>query len=342
LLYPERYGHFGRISRRRARTGNRTVIRGPAFVFVKQEVVKMTRHVAAIGLVLCLAPAWAAAQTAEFSVGAASARVHKAPSTGSPVIGTAPQGTVLEVTRELGDWVKVSWPSVPDSTGYVHVKSGSLRPASATTGTAARPAGRPLRAAPVRSSSGSTLTGPTGLAGADLSPLAHTEHPSDLGPQPRNGSTYVAPQPHLFGIGGRMGGSTIGFGGSARGWSRNALGAQIEVSRYAITSDGAPGSVTTMEFAPSALYALPDRISDYVWLRPFVGAGANWTRSTQTGFGSTSKLGFQAFGGAEATFSSLPRFTISGDVGYRSTQSPYDGFELGGLRFSLSGHWYLR
>jgi hypothetical protein len=100
--------------------------------------------------------------------------------------------------------------------------------------------------------------------------------------------------------------------------------------------------VTSFELAPSLLYSLPDRVSDYVWLRPYVGAGANLHRATQAGFGSTSELGFQAFGGGEMTFASVPRFALSVDVGYRWSRAPYDGFALDPLRFSVAGHWYVR
>ena len=42
------------------------------------------------------------------------------------VVGQAPRGTILKVSRELGSWVKVSWPGTPDDSGYVHVSVGSI------------------------------------------------------------------------------------------------------------------------------------------------------------------------------------------------------------------------
>ena len=93
--------------------------------------------------------------------------------------------------------------------------------------------------------------------------------------------------------------------------------------------------------APSVLFSLPDRVGDYVWLRPYVGGGASLQRATQTGFGSTSETGFQAFGGGEFTFASAPRLAVS-QSGYRRTHALYEGFELGGLRVGLSAHWYLK
>ena len=86
----------------------------------------MRRHVSAIILVLCLTPAAVHAQGVHLTVTAASAEVRKAPSVANPVIGHARRGTVLEVTREVGDWVKVSWPEAADGVGYVRASAGSV------------------------------------------------------------------------------------------------------------------------------------------------------------------------------------------------------------------------
>ena len=59
---------------------------------------------------LCASPASVLAQAAGFRVEAESASIHLSPSTGSLVIGHARRGMVLEVTRDLGSWVKVAWP----------------------------------------------------------------------------------------------------------------------------------------------------------------------------------------------------------------------------------------
>ena len=37
---------------------------------------------------------------------------------------------------------------------------------------------------------------------------------------------------------------------------------------------------TSFQVAPSFLYALPDKLTDYVWMRPYVGAGMIAYRST--------------------------------------------------------------
>jgi len=85
-----------------------------------------------------------------------------------------------------------------------------------------------------------------------------------------------------------------------------------------------------------------------VWVRPYLGAGANLYRSTlrsgTPGAGNAVSDGFglRAFGGGEVTFPSVPRFAVSADLGYLWSQTPFAGFELGGLGFSVSGHWYVK
>jgi len=86
----------------------------------------MIRHVAAAAVCLCLIPTWLCAQTTTLTVGVASADVHKFASIGSPVIGKAPRGTVLEVRRELGSWITVAWPAAEDGVAYMHVVTGSI------------------------------------------------------------------------------------------------------------------------------------------------------------------------------------------------------------------------
>lgn len=294
----------------------------------------MIRHAAALAVVLCLVPAWAGAQSPVLTVKVDSANVHKGPSTGSPVIGRAPRGASLEVTRNLGDWVKVAWASAPDAVGYVHLSAGTLgphpsapAPAAAATRTTARAAFTP-RQVPASTPAARP---------ADAPPLAAHDHVAQT-----QSSLYIAPPRHFVGLGGRVNGATLGYGGSARAWSRNRLGLQLDVSRYALTSTTMPGRVTSVHFGPSVLYSLPDRVSDYFWLRPYVGGGLSLTRSSQTGFESTSKTGLQAFGGAEVTFASMPRFALSADAGYRQSRTPFDGFEIGGVNFSIAGHWYVR
>lgn len=304
-----------------------------------------------LAIVLVASATAAAAQEPEITVTAASASVHKGPSTGSPVIGKVPQGTVLEVTRHLGDWVKVAWTEAPDSTGYVHLSAGTLgaRGASGRRGTPAR--GRDTQARVHGPSSTSRpappaprpgeLAGRTRTAVLHAEPVVHDHEVPD--------AVYITPPSHRVGLGGQVSGSALGFGAGARVWSRRKLGVQVDFSRFALTSQLAPGRVTSFQFAPGVLYALPDRVSDYFWLRPYLGAGLGIQRhrfSDAAAAGvavSESRVGFHAFGGGEITFASLPRFALSTDVAYRwREETPFAGFELGRMAFSISGRFYIR
>jgi hypothetical protein len=288
----------------------------------------MIRHMTAVVAVLCLSPSWLNAQDAVFTVKAPSATVHLAPSTGSPVIGRAPRGTLLEVTNELGSWVKVSWPDARDGEGFVHLSLGSVArqpPATSAAGTAPAPARRPSGAAP-------------------LSTIEEQAVPV----QTTRSVGSVIPPVHLFGIGGTMGGTTLGLGGTARIWSRNGLGLELEVSRHGFTSTSAPGRVTSIRFAPSVLYSLPDHVSDYVRLRPYAGAGTSIHRQSLSdpsmggAVVSDSGLGFRAFAGTEVTLATAPRLALSVGAGYERSPSPFAGFQSRRLSVAVSGHWYVR
>jgi opacity protein-like surface antigen len=160
---------------------------------------------------------------------------------------------------------------------------------------------------------------------------------------------YVAPPAHVVGVGGLMTGSRLGFGVTARAWSRKRLGVQMEVARYSSAGAAAPDRLTSTHFAPTALYGLPDRLTDYVWLRPYVGAGMSFRQQTLKGAGpdavaiaSQRKSGLRVLGGGEMTFSSAPRFALSADAGYEWPRAPFAGVDAGGPVFSVSAHWYVK
>jgi opacity protein-like surface antigen len=295
----------------------------------------MIRHAAGVALVVVLNPLSLSAQTtgqapvptAELRITTGSAVVYKGPSTGSPSLGMVRRGALLPVTRELGSWLKVSWPEAEDGAGYVHVSSGSIT--------------RYTSAGPRRASGISDGSPATADVRAEQS--ATLERPASVG------TTYVAPPSHVIGLGGRMTGATFGLGVTGRVWTRNRLGVQVELSRASLTSTAAPGRVTSVQFAPSAIYSFHDHVTDYVWMRPYVGGGANlnrqsWSSGTPEAVDSIkdNTFGFRAFGGGEFTFASVPRFSVSADVGYDWSKSSFTGFDFGGLGFGLSGHWYMR
>jgi hypothetical protein len=307
----------------------------------------MVRHAAAAAVVLCICPAWLFAQSTQFVVKTASANVHRAPTTASPVIDTAPRGAVLEVTSDLGSWVKVSWPDAPGGVAYVH---------ESTIATAAAPLSR--RGGRAASTSAPGTAGDPAAAGSrtyrreiasvarhgsiDNADSAEAVEPAGNGGYGTSSDLYIRPPAHVVGFGGRMTGSTLGYGISARAWPHRHLGFQVDMSRYTLTSPGAPARMTSLQVAPSALYRFADRVTEFVWVRPYLGAGAALHRQNLGAGLTESTLGYQAFGGGELTFASVPRFALGIDAGYRWSRRPSAGLDLNGVAFSFSGHWYFK
>ena len=292
-------------------------------------------HRAAVvaAVILCVSASRLAAQGTGLRIEVDSATVHLSPSTGSPVIGHARRGAVLEITRDLGSWLKVSWPEAKGGEGYVHVSTGSraggLTPAARDAGTA--------------QAHHSTLSQVSPAPGEAVQDAGGSR--SSLPAHP----VYVAPPVHLVGLGGRIGDASVGTGASVRAWPLDRIGVQLEVSRSSLAGAVAPDRLTVLQFAPSLLYSLPDRVGDYVWVRPYLGVGPRFLRQTMRlgvppgdNAVSQNRLGFQAFGGAELTFASLPSFALSAGLHYGWVRNPTAGFELGGAGVSVSGHWYVK
>lgn len=354
----------------------------------------MFRHVAAaaFAVAFCLSPSWLSAQTMAIKVSVASANVHKFPSVGSPVIGTAERGAILDVTRELGDWVRVSWPEAEDGVGYMHLSAGTMtssayirdsvgavarkstkeQPAAAQPEPAAtqpqpaaakpQPAAakpQPAAAKPQSAKEArriAALSAPRSSAPAPASSAPATASASNgeqgaplnaqVTPMP---TQYVQPPSHFIGLGGNlMGASPVGFGATVRTWSRGQPSFQMTVSHSSQTSLTAPGEVASLQIAPSLLYSLRDRLTDYLWLRPYFGGGVTFVRDSlrdiTPGVTDSTKNGFgwQGFGGAELTFPSVPKFTLSADVGYYWRPESFTGFERDRIGVSVSAHWYVK
>jgi len=90
-------------------------------------------------------------------------------------------------------------------------------------------------------------------------------------------------------------------------------------------------------------------VTDYVWLRPYVGAALSFRRETlrfPTATGaepvSDSGLGLRLFAGTEFTFASVPQLGLSVDLGYRRVPTPFVGFEADRLSAAIAGHWYIK
>jgi len=343
----------------------------------------MIRQAAAVVVALCLSASPLHAQNApvtKLTVSEASASVHKTPSVGSPVLGSAPRGTELVVTREVGDWVKVSWPSSPDGAGYVRASAlargtaAAKAPATATaapataktaaatskTATTAKPAAGAKTAATAKAAPATTAKTTAEPAVAPVSAKAAVSPTPTAAPvavrneqipvaQPsapsRARTLYVAPT-HAFGVG-AFGGSR-GLGGSARAWKKGRLGMQLEFSRYNFDSVDMLSRASVTDIAPGVLFALNDRVTDTVWLRPYVGVAGHFARSSRTDliFADTTEsantFGVRGFVGSELSLSSVPALAISMDVGYYHQPEPFIGFEPGGMGFSVAAHWYVK
>ena len=153
---------------------------------------------------------------------------------------------------------------------------------------------------------------------------------------------------HIFGVGGLVG-STSSFGATARAWRNDRFGIQLAFTRHAMTSDVAAGRVTSMQVEPGAVYALFDHVSDYVWIRPYLGSGLSvhhqtWKASSPAVIepASGNGVGFRVFAGSELTFAGAPRFGFSAELGYRRFPTPFPGFEADRLSASIAGHWYVK
>lgn len=288
----------------------------------------MLRHGAAVIVVLVLSPSWVTAQNTELTIAVASANVHKSPSNASPVIGHAARGAHLHVTRDVGDWVKVTWPAAPDGVGYVRVSVGTVANGTVADTSTASATSTPVQQPPLLETSSQIEPTQTG----NRLPIAKAPSPGTS---------------HQVGLGARLAGPSLGVGVSGRAWSRGRFGVQFEISRYHVSNPIDLGTMSSTDFGPSLMYAFNDHVADYTWLRPYVGAGLNVYHSSidspVLGAGvSDSRVGSQIFGGGELSFASAPQFAISAEVSYRWYTAPSEGYDLGGVGVSVAGHWYVK
>jgi outer membrane protein W len=300
----------------------------------------MIRRAAAVLLALTLYPASLHAQDTVLTVTVQSADVHKTPSTASPVIGHAARGTTLTVSRNLGSWVQVPWSASPDGIGYLHVTTGRVGVSGANPSAPnARPSAQAATASvPVASSSFSGGPAPVPMANAQRTPASAGDR------LPPSNSRIS----HVVGLGGIVGPMST-FGATARWWHDKHLGVQAGFTRDSMTSETAPGEVTSMQMEPAVVYALFDRVPAYLWIRPYVGSGLSFRHQSltvpapdPTQPSSDNGVGYRLFGGGELTFASVTQFGLSAEVGYRHLPAPFAGFEPDHLNFSIAGHWYIK
>ena len=136
------------------------------------------------------------------------------------------------------------------------------------------------------------------------------------------------------------------WGVTGRWWRDKHLGIQAAFTRDAMTSDVAPGRVTSIQIEPAVVYAPYDYVPGYVWLRPYVGSGLSFRRQTlKDALGepvSDRGVGFHVFGGTELTFAGVNRFGLSAEAGYRHQPAPFAGFEPDRFALAIAGHWYIK
>jgi hypothetical protein len=290
----------------------------------------MVRRIAAVVLALTLNPTLVRAQDAALTVTVQSADVHKGPSTVTPVIGHVSRGTVLPVSRDLGSWVKVAWPDAPDGVAYVHVTMGRVGPSNGV--------------APAANMSPRTSSAPASATSAPAPTMTTNPPVSRTAVSGEIGDTPIT---HFFGVGGLVG-SRHSFGATARAWRSDHLGIQLAVARDTMTSDVAAGRVTSIRLEPGVVYALFDHVSDYFWVRPYVGSVLSFRHQTLKVLApaameaSDNGVGFRVFGGSELTFAGAPRFGLSAELGYRRFPTVFPEFEPNRLSVSIAGHWYIK
>jgi hypothetical protein len=334
----------------------------------------MMRHAAAVIVGLCLSvpPLSAQTPTVTLKVSATAAAVHKAPTLASPVIGKALRGTDLVVTREIGDWVKVSWPDAPDGVGYVRTNVGTIErggagpqtnaregvAAGATAGpaptstpvpdhalklAAATPSSAPTTPASAPTLGSAPVPAPTAAIPPSPVPSAETQPATALPAR----TIGAAPPTRGMGVG-IVGGSTPGFGASARVWSKGSLGAQVQISRHSFNSTDLLSRATATDIAPSLLFSMHDHLNDRLWWRPYVGLAGHYVHASRTDLiflydtETASTFGGRLFTGVEMAFARVPQFTISADAGYYHLRPPFVGLDPSGVGFALSGHWYVK
>jgi hypothetical protein len=224
--------------------------------------------------------------------------------------------------------VKIAWPDGRDGFGYVHVTMGRIGPVTddvrRTTTSAPRPGTTivPITQAPAK-------------VAAQQTPVSNRPAPRVQG--------NASPASHIFGIGGLVG-YTRSIGATTRMWTANRIGIQFAVTRNTLTNDLTADQLTTTQVEPGIMFGLFDRVTDYVWLRPYVGSTLTFRHVSASALQpvADNSTGFRVFGGAEFTFSSAPQFGISADLGYRRFQEPVAGFDDPRTTVAIAGHWYIR
>jgi hypothetical protein len=296
----------------------------------------MGRRVLALAVALVWSPAILHAQDVVFTVSVPSGEVYKGPSNVTPVIGHVARGTAMPVLSNLGSWIRVPWPAAPDGIAYVHITMGRLSSPNAGGATPPRP--------PASSPPAPRREPPPPTVQMAPAPPPRSAPRDRVVVRSGQDATAIS---HVWGVGGVVG-STSTFGATARAWRDNRLGLQIGFTRDAMTSPVAAGRVTAVQVEPAVVYGLHDFVSDYFWIRPYIGSGIGIRHETMHDSSpaaaevTSNGVGWRAFGGGELTFAGLPRFALSVEAGYRGFPAPFSGFEPDRFAASIAGHWYIK
>ncbi len=313
----------------------------------------MIRYTAAAAVALMLGASPLHAQSvAVFTITAAKADVHADPSTGSRVVGTTEKGTTFEVTRELGSWVRVNWPAMPNGGGYLHTSWGTLAHGTVTSPGSTKTVEPSASSSPTRVSASAAAPSPL----PSRAPVAlSSTTPVDLSTGRASQTGLAAPRPsapvvvptHIVGIGGRMAATENAFAASGRLWASDAFGVQLELGRSMTGAATFGGRVRTTTIGSSAVFSTPDLVSDAMLVRPYVGAGASLYRGTLSltpGVATSADRGFgyQLFGGGEFTWAGIPHLAVSAELRREWAPTLFPGFDTSGLGLGLSAHWYVK
>ena len=225
----------------------------------------MIRRVAAVVLALTLNPAALRAQDTVLTVTVPSADVHKGPSNVTPVLGHVSRGTVLPVSRNLGSWAKIAWPDAPDGVGYVHVTMGRDRSVQRVP----RPPRTCRREHPPHLRRSATR-------------IPHDTIP----PGRRPGEQRIAVAVNCRHACHVTSSASAGWSGQraalARRRARGARPSRHSARVHARCDDERrrrrPRDVDTVR--AGVVFALFDHVSDYVWIRPYVGSVMSFRRQT--------------------------------------------------------------
>jgi len=299
----------------------------------------MGRYAAAIVVLIVMGASPLYAQDAVFVVTTTSADIHKAPSTGSAVIGKAMRGRTFEVRRELGSWVSVSWPEADLGVAYLHVAWGKLSHGTAGQPSAAVAATEAPRAMPPAQPV--TTAALESVALPAEAPVAQSPRTSPLPPR------ALSLPSHVIGLGARIGPREMGIAATGRAWAYGSLGLQLEAGQSIYPSLTTSGRVRSMQLAPSIVFSPPDLVTNAVWARPYLGGGINFNRLTLSspldGINVVEHVvGSHIVGGAEFTSASVPQFAVSADVRRQWAPTRLSDFDLDGAGVTLSAHWYLK